>query len=185
MSQRILPFRIGLRDAKGWVGRLNFWISDADGSAALTSFEAVADSLTTTALALSNAVLQSSSGIAGKSQNELTLAYGTNAQYPAEWMKAVMTFTTDDTTITRWRIPAPKIAIMDTDGITVKNDGTVAAVVAFVAAVKTADAGGAFCSTKFGVPYTHFVGGIVRLGKQPKRFNDFIKSAGLVAGEGE
>jgi len=29
------------------------------------------------------------------------------------------------------------------------------------------------------------VGGILRLGKQPRRFNEFIKSASLVQGEGE
>lgn len=185
MAQRILPFNLGYRDAKGWVGRMRFFISDADGSAAIASFEACADTLTAAVSGLTNAALQSTSGLGGKSENELGLAYGANSEYPAEWMKAVMTFTTDDATISRFKVPAPKIAIFDTDGITVLNDGTQALVVAFVSAVKTADAGGAFVSTKTGLPYTHFVGGILRLGKQPKRFNDFIKSSHLVAGEGE
>lgn len=185
MGQRILPFHLSYRDAKGWIGKMRFWIADPDGTVPLVSYESMADTLTAAVSGLTNAALQSTSGLGGKSENELGLAYGANSQYPAEWMKAVMTFTTDNGTISRFRVPAPKLAIFDTDGVTVLNDGTQPLVVAFVNAMKTPDPGGAFVANQSGLPYTHFVGGLLRLGRQPKRFNEFVKSAGLVAGEGE
>jgi hypothetical protein len=99
-------------------------------------------------------------------------------------MKAVFTFTTDQSSIIRYKIPAPKIALFDTDGVTILNDGTQALVVAFVDAVKTAS-GTVFVSTGQGLPIAHFAGGTLRIGHQQKRHNQFIKSSHLVAGEGE
>jgi hypothetical protein len=58
-------------------------------------------------------------------------------------------------------------------------------VVAFVNAVKNADASGTYVSNAAGLPYTHFEGGIVKFGKQQRRINERVKSAHLVAGEGE
>lgn len=183
MAARTLPYNLSLRDAKGWMGVMRFHITGDTITNTLVDYESAADTLQVAIEGLSNAAFQRESGIAGT--GSVTLAYGTNAQYTAEWMKAVMTFTTDTPSISRFKVPAPKIAIFDTDGITVKNDGSVAVVVAFINAVKNADASGTFVSTADGKAFTHFVGGILRLGKQPRRFNEFIKSSGLVAGEGE
>lgn len=183
MTLITMPLSLSYRDAKGWIGRMKFWITEDDGAAGFPGDVITqADTLRAAVLGLTNGAEQNPDGLLFSPRQ--TLAYGTNAEYPAEWMKAVFTFTTDQGTISRFKVPAPKIAIFDTDGITVLNDGTQAAVVAFVNAVKN-PSGGAFTSTLDGQAYTHFVGGILRLGKQPRRFNEFIKSAHLVAGEGE
>jgi len=113
-----------------------------------------------------------------------TLTYGDNAEYPAEWMKAWMQWSTDVGTITRFKIPAPEIDLFDTDGVTILNDGTQAQVVAYVAAIK-AVVNGVYFSTASGLAYTHFEGGLLKLGSQPRRFNERIKSSHLVQGEGE
>jgi hypothetical protein len=148
-------------------------------------FASAADTLLTALSALTNGALASTSGIDFTNHLTLTLTYGTAAQYDAEWMKAVMTFTTDGGVISRFKVPAPKVALFEADKVTIINDGTSTPIVNFVNAVKTADASGTQITTRTGVPYTHFVGGILRIGKQPRRFNEFIKSAKLVAGEGE
>lgn len=183
MTLFTMPVTFSYRDAKGWIGRMRFWISEDDGAANYPGdVIALADDLRSAVLGLTNGAEQNPDGILfGPRQ---TLAYGTNAEYPAEWMKAVMTFSTDQGSISRFKVPCPKIAIFDTDGITVKNDGSVAVVVTFVNLMKGLT-GGAYVSTLSGEPYTHFEGGILRLGKQPRRFNGRVKSAGLVAGEGE
>lgn len=181
MAIRTLNLDLGFRDAKGWVGKMRFHISGDGVTNTLDDFGAAAATLITAVEALTNATLQSAIGPALAQQ--FSLAYGTNAEYPAEWMKAVFTFSTDTAQISRFKVPAPKIAIMETDGITVINDGTSTPVVNFINAVKNADASGTFVSTQAGLPYTHFEGGIVRLGKQPRRFNGRVKSADLVQGE--
>lgn len=171
------------RDAKGWIGRVTVFISEDTGAAGFPNdMSAVAVAVKNAIGGLTNAAFQSDSGIA--TANLTALTYGDNLEYPAEWQKAVFTFSTDINTIHRYKIPAPEIDIFDTDGITVLNDGTQAQVVAFVNAMKNV-IGGAFVSSKSGLPLTHFEGGIARLGKQPRRFNGRVKSSHLVQGEGE
>jgi hypothetical protein len=183
MAIDVLPFTASYRDAKGFVGRIRFHVStDSASGTVVADTDTVISAVLAAANNLTNAALASFAGFRIAAQP--TLTYGTNAEYPAEWMKAVMTFSTDLGTIHRFRIPAPKIALFDTDGVTILNDGTQAAVVAYVAAMKTA-VNSAFVCSPGGQPLTHFVGGILRLGKQPRRFNEFIKSSHLVAGEGE
>jgi len=183
MALRTIPFGMSFRDAKGFIGRVRFFVTGDAGVNTPDDFTAAADTLESAVQGLTNAALQSETGIAFN--NLITLTYGTNAQYPAEWMKAVMQFSNGSTQIGRFKIPAPKIAIFDTDGVTVLNDGTQALVVAFVDAMKNADASGTYISNASGLPWTHFEGGLLRLGKQPRRFNERIKSSHLVAGEGE
>ena len=183
MALRTVPCNFGFRDAKGFVGRTRFWITGDAGTNTPDDFVSAADTLETALQGLTNAALQSTSGISFN--NIITLTYGTNAEYPAEWMKAVFQFSNGSGQITRFKVPAPKIAIFDTDGVTVLNDGTQALVVAFVSAVKDADASGTFVSNAAGLPYTHFEGGLLRFGHQPRRFNERIKSSHLVQGEGE
>jgi len=183
MALIVEPVHLSYRDAKGWIGRLTFYVSGDTGSNTLDDFNSCAATLKTAVDGLTNAIIQSTGGL--PSPAIYTLQYGTNAEYPAEWMKCVMTFSTAQNEIHRFKIPAPKIAIMESDGITVINDGTSSPVVAFVNAVKNADPSGTFVSTKSGEAYTHFEGGIVRLGRQPRRFNERVKSSHLVAGEGE
>lgn len=171
------------RDAKGFVGRTRYYISGDGGTNTPTDYNSCGSTLLAALKNLTNAKLSSTAGpvLSGL----ITLTYGTNAQYASEWMKAVYTFSNDDGVQSRFKIPAPLIALCEADGVTIINDGTSAPVVAYVAAIKTADASGTYISDAAGRPYTHFEGGIVRLGRQPRRFNERIKSAKLVAGEGE
>lgn len=183
MAIQVQTSEFSFRDAKGWIGKVRFHISGTVGTNTLDDYNSCASTLQTALTALTNAALQSTNNL--PAVGEIGLTYGTNAQYPAEWMKAVFTFSTANGDISRFKVPAPKIGIMETDGITVINDGSNALVVAFVDAVKNADASGTYVSTSSGEAYAHFEGGIVRLGKQPRRFNGRVKSAKLVAGEGE
>lgn len=171
------------RDAKGFIGRTRFFISGDGMANSPTDYNSMAATLLAAVSNLTNASLQSVGGMV--LEGELSLIYGANSNYPAEWMKAVMQFSNDKGQIGRFKIPAPKIALMDSDGVTVLNDGTQAQVVAFVNAMKNADASGTYVSNASGQHWTHFEGGLVRFGRQPKRVNERIKSSHLVAGEGE
>jgi len=178
-----VPYNTSWRDAKGWIGRVRHFITgDTASGTYLSDFGTVRGALESALAGLTNAAFAGDNGLGFATRP--TLAYGANSEYPAEWMKAVFTFTTDASTVSRFKIPAPKLVIFDSDGVTVLNDGTQALVVAYVAAVKTA-VNTVFVSSEPGLPYTHFVGGLLRLGRQPRRFNEFIKSSHLVQGEGE
>ena len=183
MAIRTELVSVGFRDAKGFVGRTRFFVSGDASLNSPTDFSSAADTLVTAIQGLTNATLQSADGLAFF--GIITLSDGTNAESPAQWMKAVMQFSNGDGQIGRFKIPAPKIAIMDTDGVTVLNDGTQALVVAYVNAMKNADPSGTYISNAGGLPWTHFEGGLVRFGRQPRRFNERIKSSHLVQGEGE
>ena len=176
-------FTTSWRDAKGFIGKtLNYVTGDNTSDTYEDDVRTVVVTLADAILNLTNAAYQGDSGLTFNDQQDL--AYGTNATYTAEWMKAVFTFTTAEGTIHRFKIPAPELDIFEADGVTVKNDGTQADVVAYINAMKTA-VNGVFISSKAGEPFDHFVGGILKFGQQPRRFNQFIKSATLVAGEGE
>lgn len=182
MATLTIPVTFSFRDAKGWIGRMRTFISGNGSTNTASDYDSKAATLLGALQALTNCATQAgpitTTGL-------VTLSYGTNAEYPAEWMKAVMQFSTDSGQISRFKVPAPKIALFDTDGITILNDGTQAAIVAYVNAVKNADASGTYVSNQAGFAFTHFEGGILRIGKQPRRFNERIKSSHLVAGEGE
>ena len=184
MALIIMPVAYSWRDAKGWIGVTRFHISCPDDDVTFQAdVSGLAVALKNAVGGLTNAAFQSSNQVAFVGNNP-TLTYGDNLEYPAEWMKAVFTFSTDDGNISRFKIPAPEIDLFDTDGVTILNDGSQAQVVAFVNAVKN-PVGEAYVSTRSGVAYTHFEGGLLRLGKQPRRFNERIKSSHLIAGEGE
>lgn len=182
MALHTVPYHINFRDAKGYIGRMRFFITEDDAAVGFPAdMVNLADTAAGVIQALTNAAFQSDSGLSSISVQGLV--YGTNAEYRGEWMKAVYTFSTANGDIARFKVPAPKASQFDTDGITVKNDGSVAIVVAFVNLIKNTAAGPAFFSNRDGEGFAHFEGGIVRLGKEPKRINGRIKSAGLVAGE--
>lgn len=180
-TDTIIHASLTLRDAKGFIGKIFYHVAgDSSVSTNLADMATVAETFSSAVLALTNCAQQTASWpftFPG-------LAFGTNAEYRAEFMKAVYTFSTDKGQLARFKIPAPKLAQTDTDGVTVKNDGSVTIVVDFVNAVKN-PVNSAFISTAAGDPYTHFEGGIVKFGKEQKRVNGRVKSAGLVAGEGE
>lgn len=182
MALLTIPVSYSFRDAKGFVGRMRTFISGDGSTNSATDYDSKAAVLLGALQGLTNCATQAgpltTTGL-------VTLSYGTAAEYIAEWMKAVMQFSTDTGQIARFKVPAPKIALFDSDGVTILNDGTQAAVVAYVNAVKNADASGTYVSDAAGKPFTHFEGGLLRFGKQPRRFNERIKSSHLVQGEGE
>lgn len=183
MALQVLPIALNFRDAKGFFGRTRFHVTAQDTDATVSADVAsLVNAVKAAVVGISNAAFQGTAAFDILSPP--TLTYGTNAEYPAEFMKGVFTFTTDLGTIHRFRLPAPKIAIFDTDGVTVLNDGTQALVVAYVAAMK-GTANNSYVSTATGLALTHFVGGQYKGGRQTKRHNQFIKSSHLVAGEGE
>lgn len=176
-------YNVAWRDAKGFISRNTIFVTGTVGTNTADDYNAAADTLINAIIPMTNAALQSVGGPAG--YGLITLTYGTAAQYIAGWMKCVMQISNGTGQISRIKIPAPKTSYLDTDEVTVINDGTNALVTAFVNAVKNADSSGTFVSDAAGLPYTHFEGGLVRFGKQPRRFNERIKSSHLVAGEGE
>lgn len=183
MALQVLPATINMRDAKGFVYRSRFHVTVQDTDPTFPGDAgALVNGVVQAVLGLTNCAYQGTTFALFKSPP--TLTYGDNLEYPAGFMKAVMTFTTDLTTVHRFKIPAPELDIFDVDGVTVKNDGSQAQVVAYVAAMK-ATINGSYISSGTGLALTHFVGGIFKSGHQPRRFNEFIKSSGLVAGEGE
>lgn len=183
MALQVLPISLSYRDAKGFFGKTRFHIAAQDTDATVEAdVQTLITGVKNAVTAMTNAAYQGSTAF--NLVGPPTLAYGANAEYPAEFMKAVFTFTTDLGTIHRFKIPAPKLAIFDTDGVTVLNDGTQALVVAYVAAMKGIS-NGSYVSSATALALTHFVGGQYKGGIQTKRHNQFIKSSHLVAGEGE
>lgn len=184
MALQVVSVSLQWRDAKGFIGRTRFHITaDDTGATYVQDVQSVAETVQAAIGGLTNAAYQGTGGTFIV-KSPVTLTYGDNLEYPAEWQKAWMTFTTDLATRHIFKIPAPEIDIFDTDGVTVLNDGTQAQVVAYVNAMKGV-INSAYPSTATGLAFTHFVGGLLKLGKQPKRFNEFIKSSHLVQGEGE
>lgn len=179
-TDTIFHAMLSLRDAKGFIGKVGYHVAgDSSVSTNDADMITVAETFAAAVEALTNCANQTGTWpftFGG-------LAFGANAEYPAEFMKAVYTFSNDHGQLARFKIPAPKLSQTDTDGVTVKNDGTVTIVVDFVNAVKNA-VNSAFISNAAGLPYTHFEGGIVKFGKEQKRVNGRVKSSGLVAGEG-
>lgn len=179
-----VPYNASFRDAKGWMKNYRYWITGDNSSGTYgADVIALAEALTAAITGCTNAAIQRDSPLTG-AQSVKDLAYGTAAAYIANWTQARMMFTTVKGTRSVYGIGAPKVALFDTDLITVLNDGTQAAVVAYVNAVK-GSSNTCFVSTEDGQAYTHFVGGIYKVGRQPKRFNELIKSSHLVQGEGE
>lgn len=184
MAVSTVRYNISFRDAKGWINRQHYWITGDDTDVTFgADLLGIAQTIKTAVTALTNGAFAGDSGLSGK-DSAIAPSYGSNSEYPAAWQGAVMTWTDSVGSIHRWKIGAPKIAIFDTDGVTVLNDGTQALVVAYVAALKTTS-NGVFPSSRNGQPFTNFVGGVLRMGTQPKRFNEFVKSSHLVQGEGE
>jgi len=183
MALQVVKYDTSWRDVKGWIGKVrNHIVVDDTGLTPLDDVAAVCLALKNAIGGLTNAAFAGGSGF--RLNTVPTLTYGDNATYNAEWMKAQMQFSCDNGNISRFKIPAPELDLFESDGVTIKNDGTQAQVVAYVSAMKTAIGSAQPCNSN-GFPFTHFEGGILIFGRQPKRFNERVKSATLVAGEGE
>jgi len=105
---------IRFRDAKGNTAKMTVKIGDADHATTVADLNTLVGHLA----AASNAHVQS--GL--DTTNNFT--YGTNAEFPNVEDKAVLTFKDASGGLHRFAIPAPKLAIFDTDGETIKPSVT-------------------------------------------------------------
>lgn len=179
-----LAFVLSTRDSKGFTHRYKYWLTGDNADGGFNADIATkAQALEAAILGLTNAVGTARASLTGGDMTA-ALAYGGTGVFQQNWIAARMMFTDANGVAHVFSVGAPKSAIFDTDGTTVLNDGTQALVVAYVNAVKNA-VGTVFVSTPDGAAYTSFVGGKLKLGKQPRRFNEKIKSSHLIQGEGE
>lgn len=184
---------ISIRDSRGFVSVFRWWQTvDIAAGTAFTDYAAVFEAVLAAVLGLTNGVPVKASGFPGFDGYDPGL-YGGTGQYTAVYTKANMMFLDTGGKRHLYHIPAPKVAIFDTDLTTVLNDGSQALVEAFKTAMLSAS-GTSYVSSRNtaglttdspGLGLGHFLGGKLVLGKQPKRFNEFIKSSHLVTGEGE
>lgn len=101
--------------------------------------------------------------------------YGTNAEFPSIQDKAVFTFQDHNGGLHRYQIPAPKLAIFQTDGLTVDIANTdVANYVASVIASVT---------DRFGNAVAFYVGGLRTRRRLPRRTNLFVLAPDAVGPE--
>lgn len=135
---------VGLRDARGQVGRIKLWVSGVEGTGTLADYLATMNTAITAAAALSNGAIVSYGGLAYSAAGNQVLnpdQYGVNQAYPNAEDKAVLVFLMQNNTLMRVSIPEPIGTGADNifypDGETVKLTAT--NVAAFEAAM-TADA---------------------------------------------
>jgi len=187
------PAGITLRDSRGWTSNIRWWTSvDVASGTAVSDVETINDAVIAAIQGLTNAATVRFYGLFNLN-NPDPASYGGTGQFSSVIEKALMTFQDAGGKIHRWRIPAPLAAIFQSDLTTVTNDGSQAAVVAYVAAMK-ATSNSAFVGSRattgvantsqLSLPLTHFIGGRKIVTKSPRRLNTFIKSSGLVQGEG-
>lgn len=182
---------LSLRDSRGFVSVFRWWQTVDTGSGAdATDYNAVWTAVIAAVQGLTNCATISTGGsfdfVPGN-----PAVWGGTGQFSSVVDKALMSFMDSAGHVHRYHIPAPLAGIFRSDLTTVINDGTNALVAAFVSAMKTAS-GTAYVSSRNtsgtadspGAALVSFIGGHRLTGKEPKRFNSFIKSAALIQGEG-
>jgi len=181
MALQIIKFSTGWRDIRGWTARVStFILADDTSPTIIADVDSAATALVSAIAGISNAVLSYQDPVLYVTQPDL--AYGASGTYQTAWQKVVMVFRTADGTTSRYKIPAPKLSIFEQDGVTVENDGTNAAVVAFVNAIKNPHGTAQFCG-KNGLVFDHFLGGTYAAVRKPRRMSITLKSADLEQGE--
>lgn len=165
------------RDAKGNTSHQKFYIDQ--GGATLIQIQTDMAAFITAFSALSNAALQSATGIVpiyGVAQ------YGTHATggaYESVIDKAVMVYQDTAGTLHRYEVPAPKIAIFKNDKITV--DPANSLVVAFNALMAAAWANGETVCSRQDLPLANYMGGFYKARKIRRRLNVLVLQPDLTA----
>lgn len=155
------------RDAKGQTGRMKVLVGGADNPTVLTDI----GNLATDLQAVSNAHVSTSLDAA------VSHIYGTNAEFPNVEDKAQLVFVGPNGDVHRFQIPAPILAIFNTDGETVK--ASQAAIATVISAFTSFVYGGDQDSSPL-----VYVGGIRQRRKFIRKFNIFTLDPTL-GGEGE
>lgn len=124
--------------------------------------------------AMTNASFQSAHG--PYEVNPTMVTYGLTSEYETVEDKAVLTYTTADGSLHRYRVPAPKLAIFEPDAETVNPDN--ALVVALNGALIVAES--QTLSARDGVLLAQFVGGQRERVKLIRRETIFRKGVTLV-----
>lgn len=158
------------RDDKGQVATVRFYVLAADEGDALTAAQAIVAAIS----AMTNAAFDGARG--AYTTVPAAHAYGANATFESVEDKAQVTFQTEVGSMHRYKIPAPKEAIMLADGETLNPaNGLVATFAAAMAA-------GA--ASRDGVAITDLIGGVRTRSRFQRRFNIFTLNPALT-GPGE
>lgn len=155
-------------DAKGFYAHMRFFAS-VDNA---TDFNALITSLESALAPMTNANLNG--GIGGTLLPPVPGALGTQAVYGSVEDKAVMTYVSQDGTISRFKIPAPVSAIFLADGMTVNPAN--ALVVALNSVVLNAGAATFFVSNRDQNGYSIFAGGLRTRVRNQRRINIFTRN---------
>lgn len=171
MPNTVTQNTLGYVDAKGEQARVRFytsWDTLAHGEALVGSYASLLNALT-------NAANFSAPGGFGF----LTSSgqYGTAAAYESVTDKAVMTFIDSAGQIHRFTIPAPKSGIFMADGITVNAGNT--DVSNWVTLVTNDAAAAYFISTRAGLQFASFAGGLRTKKPNIRRISIFTLSSDL------
>lgn len=171
MPNSLFQISLGYVDAKGEQARVKYFLSADTDAHAVALFGSLSSAIDT----LTNAQLFSAPGIGG----ELTQSgeYGTSAVYESVTDKAVMTFIDSAGQAHRFTIPAPKEGIFLSDGITVDRANT--DVATYINLIVNGADNVYFVSTRAGLQYSSFVGGLRTKKPNRRRMTIFTKSANL------
>ena len=149
----VFPWRIGFRDARGFVYYVAGYTSASGEAGANTNAQAIFTALAN----ISNADAQISGGcLLGP---RTAFAPGGSANYADGATRLVYAWQDGDGSTHRWRVPAPQTGLFEADGVTLNQ--TDALIVALNAAMATA----VICS-RAGIPYQLTLGGVRERGRQ-------------------
>ena len=171
MPNTVFQVSGGYVDSKGAQSRVKAYISADTDVHAITQFGNWLGAVDT----LTNAQLFSAPGIGG----ELTVSgdYGTSAEFDSVTDKAVMSFIDSAGQIHRMQIPAPKAAIFLADKITVDRAQT--DVAAYINLMVNGPENVYFNSTRGGLQFSSFAGGLRTKKPNRRRTTIFTKSGNL------
>lgn len=174
-NPNVTPQSFTWRDAKGHTTVTRFFINYDAGTIddAFNLAQAIRDALK----GLTNAALQSASGVLGETGS---VQYGGTGVFQSVQQKARMTWQDDEGKLHRYEVPAPKVAIFLADAVTVNP--TNALVLAYIASFTTV---AAFVSGKDGIEVAQFVGGEFAARPRPRRVGILTLTPALTPEEPE
>lgn len=171
----VASFVITLRDVKGNIGRVKWWLHyDTNAANTGTNVQGIVDLLRP----LTNAAVVSSSGPGGIASG--VVEYGAESDYEAIEDKAVLVFQALDGQTHNMEIPAPGKPIFLADQRTV--DPTQTDMAAFLDEVLATSAA-IEIGNKAGSHYVNYVGGYRKMRKLQRKLNIFVRTPDLTPDE--
>lgn len=166
---------IVFRDAKGNTARNHYYFS-VGTAPDLATAQGDAEALVTAWAALSNAALQSVTGLGSRYGVAQYGAHTVGGAYESVTDKAMLIMQDAQGGLHRFEVPAPKIAIFKSDKITVDPGN---ALVSTLVGLIIAGAAGAQPVTRSGNSFTNFMGGFHKARKLRKRLNTLVLTPDL------